>query len=34
MLKRMVETWVEAHETELLEQWERAMNRERVTIVG
>jgi hypothetical protein len=25
-LRRMVETWVEAHEQELLEQWTNAQN--------
>jgi len=33
-LKKMVETWVEAHEQELLEQWENAKNNNRVLIVG
>lgn len=33
-LRRMVESWVEAHEEELLEQWENAMNNRLVTIVG
>jgi hypothetical protein len=33
-LKKMVETWVEAHEQELLEQWERAQNHQPVLIVG
>jgi len=33
-LRRMVETWVEAHEQELLEQWERAQNHQPVLIVG
>jgi hypothetical protein len=33
-LKRLVETWVEAHETELLEQWENARNNQPVSIVG
>jgi hypothetical protein len=33
-LRKMVEAWIEAHEQELLEQWERAMNRQPVTIVG
>jgi hypothetical protein len=33
-LRRMVETWVEAHEQELLEQWERARNHQPVFIVG
>ena len=33
-LKKMVETWIEAHEEELLEQWENARNNRRITIVG
>jgi hypothetical protein len=33
-LKRLVETWVEAHEAELLEQWENARNNQPVSIVG
>jgi len=33
-LKKMVEIWVEAHEEELLEQWENAANNRRVTIIG
>ncbi|NEP15878.1 MAG: DUF4160 domain-containing protein [Leptolyngbya sp. SIO4C1] len=33
-LKRMVESWVEAHEKELLEQWQNAMNNEPIEIVG
>lgn len=33
-LKKMVEAWVEAHEEELLEQWERAQNHESITIIG
>ena len=33
-LKKMVEIWVEAHEQELLEQWERAQNHQPVLIVG
>jgi hypothetical protein len=33
-LRKMVETWVEAHEQELLEQWERAQNHQPVLIVG
>jgi len=33
-LSRMVETWVEAHEQELLEQWENAQNNQPVSIVG
>jgi hypothetical protein len=33
-LNRMVETWVEAHERELLEQWANARNGKPVVIVG
>ncbi len=33
-LCRMVEVWVEAHEYELLEQWENAMSHRPVSIVG
>jgi hypothetical protein len=33
-LRRLVETWVEAHEQELLEQWENARNNRSVSIVG
>lgn len=33
-LKIMIETWVEAHEQELLEQWDHAMNNHPVSIVG
>jgi hypothetical protein len=33
-LKKLVEMWVEAHEQELLEQWERAQNHQPVLIVG
>jgi hypothetical protein len=33
-LRKLVEIWVEAHEEELLEQWERAMNNQPVVIVG
>jgi hypothetical protein len=33
-LKKMVEAWIEAHEQELLEQWERAQNHQSVLIVG
>ena len=33
-LRKLVEIWVEAHEEELLEQWERAMNNQPVLIVG
>ena len=33
-LMNMVESWVEAHEQELLEQWENAENNRPVSIVG
>lgn len=33
-LRRLIETWVEAHEQELLEQWQKAQNGEQVRIVG
>ena len=33
-LKKMVETWIEAHKQELLEQWENAKNNKPVSIVG
>lgn len=33
-LRKMVEVWVEAHEPELLEQWERARQHQPVVIVG
>lgn len=33
-LRRLIEVWVEAHEQELLVQWQRARNGEQVTIVG
>ncbi|MCB0144053.1 MAG: DUF4160 domain-containing protein [Caldilineaceae bacterium] len=33
-LRTMVESWVEAHEGELLEQWQNARNGQPVTIVG
>ncbi len=33
-LKKMVEAWVEAHEAELLEQWDNAINHHSVVIVG
>jgi hypothetical protein len=34
VLRKMVEAWVEAHEEELLEQWENAQNNQGVTVVG
>jgi len=34
VLRKLVETWVEAHESELLEQWENARQRRPVLIVG
>jgi hypothetical protein len=33
-LKRMVEAWIEAHEQELLEQWENAQNGQSIKIIG
>ena len=33
-LRKMVETWIEAHEQELIEQWENAQNNQPVVIVG
>jgi len=33
-LRKMIEAWVEAHEQELLEQWENAKNKRSVSIVG
>lgn len=33
-LRRMIETWVEAHEEELLEQWDKARQGQPVSIVG
>ncbi len=33
-LRNLVEAWVAAHEAELLEQWERARNKQPVSIVG
>jgi hypothetical protein len=33
-LRRLVEIWVEAHEQELLTQWQHARSGEQVTIVG
>jgi len=33
-LQRLVETWVEAHETELLQQWENARHHRPISIVG
>ena len=33
-LRKMVEIWVEAHEQELLEQWENAQNNQPVVIIG
>lgn len=33
-LRRMVEAWVEVHEGELLEQWQKAQEGKQVTIVG
>ena len=33
-LRKMVESWVEAHEQELLEQWNNARNNQSILIVG
>ena len=33
-LKKLVEVWVEVHETALLEQWQRAGDNKRIEIVG
>ena len=33
-LRKLVESWIEAHERELLEQWQRAQSGEQVRIVG
>lgn len=33
-LKKMAEAWVEAHEQELLEQWQRAQDRQPIKIIG
>ena len=33
-LKKLVEAWVEVHETALLEQWQRAGDNKRIEIVG
>lgn len=33
-LRKMIELWVEAHEQELLEQWENARHNQPVVIVG
>ena len=33
-LQKMIELWVEAHEQELLEQWENARNHQPVVIIG
>ena len=33
-LRRMIETWVEAHEEELLEQWDKGRQGQRISIVG
>jgi hypothetical protein len=34
ILEKLVEVWVEAHESELLEQWDNARNNRPVVIVG
>ncbi len=33
-LRRMIETWVEAHEEELLEQWDKGRRGQHISIVG
>ena len=33
-LKKLVESWVEAHEEELLEQWEMAQHNQIISIIG
>jgi hypothetical protein len=33
-LRKLVESWVEAHEEELFEQWQKAQQGEQVIIVG
>ncbi|OQY29908.1 MAG: hypothetical protein B6243_10785 [Anaerolineaceae bacterium 4572_5.2] len=33
-LREMVETWIEAHKQELLEQWENAQHNQQVIIIG
>lgn len=33
-LRRLIETWVEAHEEELLEQWNKARQGQQISIVG
>ena len=33
-LRKLVETWIEIHEQELLEQWENAKNNKPISIVG
>lgn len=33
-LRRLIEAWVEAHEQELLYEWQKAQNGEQVRIVG
>ncbi|MDM8520631.1 DUF4160 domain-containing protein [Anaerolineales bacterium HSG6] len=33
-LRKLVEAWIEAHEEELLEQWDNAMNHQQITIIG
>lgn len=33
-LSRLIEAWIEAHEQELLEQWENARHGRRISIVG
>lgn len=33
-LAKLVEAWIEAHEAELLEQWQHASNNQPVSIIG
>jgi hypothetical protein len=33
-LRRMIETWVEVHEEELLEQWDKGRRGQPISIVG
>ena len=33
-LRRMIEAWVEAHENELLEEWDKARQGQPISIVG
>ena len=33
-LKKLVESWLEAHEDELLEQWENSRHNQTISIIG